>query len=67
VGVKQNRKMVDGQAIADLHQRGQQIRLVDLPFPVSVAHYYFKRDDGLRVKRYVMCTRQLKFILKICT
>lgn len=60
VGVKKTRKLVDGRAIAELHKGGQQVYLVGLPFPVSIAHYYFKRDDGKRVSRYVMCTRHLK-------
>ena len=60
VGVKKTRKLSDGRAIEHLYQGGQQIHLVGLPFPVSVAHYYFKRDDGKRVKRYLICTRHLK-------
>jgi hypothetical protein len=60
VGVKKTRKLVDGRALAQLHKGGQQVRLSGLPFPVAVAHYYFKRHDGIRVKQYVMSTRQLR-------
>ena len=60
VGIRSNRKLIDGRKIKDLHKGGQQIYLVDLPFPVSVAHYYFKQDNGKYLKRYVICTKQLK-------
>ena len=60
VGIRNNRSLVDGRKIRDLYKGGQQIYLTDLPFPVSVAHYYFKQDNGKRVKRYVISTKQLK-------
>ena len=60
VGIKSDRSLIDGRKIRDLHKGGQQIYLNGLPFPVSAAHYYFKQDNGKRVKRYVICTKQLK-------
>ena len=60
VGIRSDRKLIDGRKIKDLHKGGQQIRLVDLPFPVSAAHYYFKQDKVKYVKRHVICTKQLK-------
>ena len=76
LGIRNSRKLVDGRKIKDLYKGGQQIYLTDLAacsvltlrrpqrgrcaFPVSVAHYYFKQDNGKRVKRYVISTKQLK-------
>jgi hypothetical protein len=60
VGVPKTRKLVDGRSIAQLPKGGQHLYLKDLPFPVSIAHYYFTRDDGRKVKRYLISTRQLK-------
>lgn len=60
VGVKSDRCLVDGRKIRDLHKGGQQIYLNGLPFPVSAAHYYFKKDNGKYEKRHVICTKQLK-------
>jgi len=60
VGIGKNRKTVEGYSITSLRGERGQIRLVGLPFPVSIAHYYFKRHDGKFLKRYLICTRQLK-------
>lgn len=60
VGIKKSRKLADGRTIALLHKGGQHLYLKGLAFPVSIAHYYFKRNDGKHVKRYLICTRQLK-------
>ena len=46
--------------VAQLHKRGQQLRLRGLKFPVSVSWYYFKRDDGKYEKRFVVSTKALK-------
>ena len=60
VGIKKNRKLIDGRAVSQLYKGGQLLYLVGLPFPVTVARYYFKREDGKMVKRFILCTRQLK-------
>ena len=59
VGVRQDRKLTDGRQLCHLHKKGQQVRLLDLPFPVSISWYYLKRDGQLN-KRYVLSTRPLK-------
>lgn len=59
VGVRQDRKLTDGRQLWHLHKKGQQVRLLDLPFPVSISWYYLKRDGQLN-KRYVLSTRPLK-------
>jgi len=59
-GIACTRKLVDGRSVAQLHKRGQQLRLVGLEFPVSVSWYYFKRDNGKYEKRFVISTKALK-------
>lgn len=60
VGIRCDRKLEDGRSVAQLHLRGQQLRLSGLKFPVHVSWYYFKRSDGKSEKRYVICTKALK-------
>jgi hypothetical protein len=60
VGVRCDRLLLDGRSVADLHKRGQQVRLVDLKFPVCLSWYYLKRDNGKLEKRFVLSTRPLK-------
>lgn len=60
VGVSCNRKLEDGRSLAQLHKRGQQLRLLGLKFPVYLSWYYFKRSDGKLEKRYVLSTKALK-------
>ena len=60
-GVRCERKLNNGCSIAQLHKRGQQVRLVGLKFPVSLSWYYLKPDDGKKEKRYdVLSTKVLK-------
>ncbi len=60
VGIRCNRNLEDGRSVAQLHKRGQQLRLSKLKFPVHVSWYYFKREDGKWEKRYILCTKALK-------
>jgi hypothetical protein len=60
VGVPVDRKLVDGRVLRHLHKQGQQVRLVGLNFPVTVAWYYLKRENGRLEKRFVLSTRPLK-------
>lgn len=60
VGIRCNRKLEDGRSVAQLHKRGQQVRLSGLKSSVHVSWYYFKREDGKWEKRYVLCTKALK-------
>ncbi|MBP5977113.1 hypothetical protein HW132_31420 [Brasilonema sp. CT11] len=59
-GIACTHKLVDGRCVAQLHKRGQQLHLRGLKFPVYVSWYYFKRDDGKYVKRFVISTKALK-------
>jgi len=58
-GVRYDRCLQDGRQLFHLHQPGQQVRLKGLPFPVTVAWFYLKRDHK-RQKRYVLSTQPLK-------
>jgi hypothetical protein len=49
------RKLIDGRVLRHLHKQGQQVRLVGLKFPVTVAWYYLKRENGRLEKRFVLC------------
>lgn len=60
VGVRVDRKLVDGRCLKHLHKRGQQVHFVGLKFPVRVSWYYLKRDNGKLEKRFVLSTRPLK-------
>nr|WP_315789780.1 transposase [Fischerella sp. JS2] len=60
VGVRIDRKLLDGRILRHLHKRGQQVRFVGLKFPVTVSWYYLKRDDGKLEKRFILSTRPLK-------
>jgi hypothetical protein len=58
-GVRCDRRLADGRRLAHLHKPGQRVYLKGLPFPVTIAWFYLKRD-GKRSKRYVLSTRALK-------
>ncbi len=60
VGVRVDRKLVDGRILRHIHKRGQQVWFVGLNFPVTVSWYYLKRNDGKLEKRFVLSTRPLK-------
>jgi hypothetical protein len=59
-GIARTRKLIDGRCVAQLHKRGQQLRLQGLKFPVHICWYYFKRHDGKYEKRFVISTKALK-------
>jgi hypothetical protein len=50
---KGDRYLADGRQLRHLYQQGQQVRLTDLPFPVTIAWFYLKRDAKLE-KRFVL-------------
>ena len=60
VGVRVDRKLVDGRILRRLHKRGSLVWLVGLNFPITVSWYYLKRDDGKLQKRFVLSTKPLK-------
>ncbi|MBD2259312.1 transposase [Pseudanabaena sp. FACHB-2040] len=58
-GVRCDRRLRDKRQLVHLHKPGQQVYLQGLPFPVTIAWFYLKRD-GKRLKRYVLSTKALK-------
>ena len=59
-GLSISRKLVDGRVLRHLHKQGQQVHLVGLYFPVTIAWYYLKRENGRLEKRFVLSTLPLK-------
>ncbi len=60
-GIRYDRRLEDGRQLFHLHKSGQQVRLVGLDLPVTVAWFYLKRDgQQQRSKRYVLSTKALK-------
>ena len=60
-GVRYDCLLQDERQLFHLHKPGQQVRLEGLAFPVIVAWFYLKREEGKpRSKRYVLSTRPLK-------
>ncbi|MGK7910800.1 MAG: transposase [Synechococcus sp.] len=60
VGTTKRRTLAEGCRITQLRQPEQQHYLNGMKVPVYVAWYWLKRDDGTRVKRFVLSTRRLK-------
>lgn len=59
VGVRRDRKLVDGRQVSSLYKRGQQVRLDGLAFVVSISWFYLKRERKWE-KRFVLSTKALK-------
>lgn len=51
VGIRCNRKLEDARSVAQLHKRGQQVRLSGLKSSVHLSWYYFKPENGNWEKR----------------
>jgi hypothetical protein len=54
VGMRCDRRLVDGRSISEARS-GEQVILLGLPFPVTVARYYLPRNKG-RETRFVVAT-----------
>ena len=59
VSCARSRTLVDGRQVKDLHGRGQQVYLKDLPIPVWVSWFYQKRPNGMFRRRFLLSTRPL--------
>ncbi|MBD2122323.1 transposase [Trichocoleus sp. FACHB-262] len=60
-GVRYDRLLQDRRQLFHLHKPEQQVRLEGLAFPVTVAWFYLKGEEGKpRLKRYVLSTKSLK-------
>jgi Transposase DDE domain len=59
VGMRCTRKMQDGRCLKQLYrhgQRGQQVRLDGIDFPLTVSWFWLKRAEGKRELRFVVST-----------
>lgn len=58
-GIPNTRKLTDGRKVSELKNRGQQVYLNGLNFPVFISWVWLKRE-GKRVKRFVISTKPMK-------
>ena len=59
VGMRCNRKMVNGHPLTHLYRngkRGQQVQLKGLSYPMTVSWFWLKRSQGKRELRFVVST-----------
>ena len=59
VGLRSNRSLQDGRGLKDLYrhaQRGLQVVLKDIDYPLTVSWFWLKRADGKRELRFVAST-----------
>jgi hypothetical protein len=59
VGMRGNRKLPDGRALKDLYrhaQRGLQVYLEGIDYPLTVSWFWLKRAEGKRELRFVVST-----------
>lgn len=59
VGIAKSRLLKDGRRVDELKQRGQQVELEGLDFPVHLSWVWLERD-GKRVQRFVISTKPMK-------
>ena len=59
---KSDRRLDDGRQVSQGLQRGQQVVLQGLNFPVTLSWYWLDRDDGSLEKRFVFFTKPLSAI-----
>jgi len=59
VGMRSNRKLPDGRCLKDLYrhaQRGLQVDLEGIDYPLTVSWFWLKRAEGKRELRFVVST-----------
>jgi hypothetical protein len=56
-GRKSDRRLHEGRPVSQGLQRGQQVVLQGLNFPVTLSWYWLSRDDGSLEKRFVISTK----------
>lgn len=61
-GIRSDRRTNDERQVSQVLQRGQQVVLEGLNFPVTLSWYWLKKDDGSREKRFVISTKPLSGI-----
>ena len=61
-GRRSDRRLDYGRQVSQGLQRGQQVVLQGLNFPVTLSWYWLDRDDGCLEKRFVISTKPLSAI-----
>lgn len=61
-GIRSARRLADARQVNQGLQRGQQVVLQGLNFPVTLSWYWLKRDDGSLEKRFVISTKPLSAV-----
>ena len=61
-GIRSDRRLADARQVNQGLQRGQQVVLQGLHFPVTLSWYWLKRDDGSLEKRFVISTKPLSAV-----
>jgi hypothetical protein len=59
LGIAKTRTLTDGRQVSDLKNKGQQVDLTGLDFPVYLSWVWLQRD-GKRVQRFVISTKPMK-------
>ena len=62
LGIRSDRRSDDGGQVSQELQRGQQVVLQGLNFPVTLSWYWLARDDGSLEKRFIISTKPLSAI-----
>jgi hypothetical protein len=65
-GLRSDRRLADARQVSQGLQRGQQVVLQGLNFPVTLSWYWLSRDDGCREKRFVISTKPLSAVYITC-
>ena len=59
VGMRYNRKLVDGRTLKQFSRqgkRGQQVYILGISYPLTVSWFWLKRSEGQRELRFVVST-----------
>ncbi|NET68998.1 MAG: transposase [Moorea sp. SIO1G6] len=59
VGISKNRTLTDGRKVSEIKNRGQQVYLKGLDFPVFLSWVWLKRDCK-KIQRFVISTKPMK-------
>lgn len=61
-GIRSDRRLASSRQVSQGLQRGQQVVLQGLNFPVTLSWYWLSRDDGSLEKRFVISTKPLSAV-----
>ena len=61
-GIRSDRRLDRRRQVSQALQRGQQVVVQGLNFPVTLSWYWLDRDDGSLEKRFIISTKPLSAI-----